>query len=99
MNSLPRKMTKEASSKVVSRRPCPVCGNAMERQTVLDAEVDVCEAHGVWLDIGELEQIAERVYRKGVFSTKGTIKGAVKKAKTSGKISGWLLGPLAFLFD
>jgi hypothetical protein len=39
---------------------CPKCGAAMSR-TPLPAgvQIDVCEDHGVWLDVGELEQIVQ----------------------------------------
>lgn len=78
-----------------TRHPCPVCAAPMELHQVHSSEVEVCPAHGLWLDQGELEAIISRLRQKdGFFS-----KSAVEEAKTSGKVQGCLLGPLSFLFD
>ena len=61
--------------------------------------VDVCEEHGVWLDKGELEAVVRRVHRKHRLAGYERMKWAEKEGRYSGKIMGWLLGPLAFLFD
>lgn len=37
---------------------CPHCGAPMTRDVLPEGvSVDVCPAHGVWLDVGELERI------------------------------------------
>ena len=37
---------------------CPICGSTMLKKNVEgDVEIDYCEYHGVWLDVGELEKI------------------------------------------
>ncbi len=39
---------------------CPVCAIAMKKVTVAGGvEVDVCDAHGAWLDVGELQAIID----------------------------------------
>lgn len=39
---------------------CPKCGAAMSKLDLPSgAEIDTCEAHGVWLDVGELERIVQ----------------------------------------
>jgi Zn-finger nucleic acid-binding protein len=39
---------------------CPKCGAAMGRMPLPSGvEIDVCEDHGVWLDVGELERIVQ----------------------------------------
>ena len=41
--------------------PCPVCGKPMNRKRLikhLDLTVDICLAHGVWFDAGELHRVA-----------------------------------------
>ena len=43
-------------------RACPVCGETMELVQQFDVVIDVCEAHGVWLDQGEQATILERTY-------------------------------------
>jgi Zn-finger nucleic acid-binding protein len=43
-------------------RCCPVCGEAMAFFQQFDIVMDVCEAHGVWLDQGELATLLERTY-------------------------------------
>lgn len=60
------------------RRDCPVCSQPM-RLTEYAASgiaIDECQAHGVWLDDGELEQI--EAYAEGVrrLTGGGTIAGA-----------------------
>lgn len=42
--------------------PCPVCGKSMNRKRLikrLDLTVDICLAHGVWFDAGELHRVAQ----------------------------------------
>ena len=37
---------------------CPICGSTMLKKHVAGGiEIDYCEYHGVWLDVGELEQM------------------------------------------
>ena len=43
-------------------RSCPVCGESMMLFEQFDIVMDVCEAHGVWLDQGELATLLERTY-------------------------------------
>lgn len=43
-------------------KACPVCGQMMAVLRQFDVAMDVCEAHGVWLDQGELALILERTY-------------------------------------
>jgi Zn-finger nucleic acid-binding protein len=38
-------------------RSCPICGEFMESKITYRVPVDVCPAHGIWLDKGDLEQI------------------------------------------
>jgi len=40
-------------------RPCPICGKLMHSETEFTIAIDVCDEHGVWLDYGELEALAE----------------------------------------
>lgn len=39
------------------RRPCPVCGETMDIAWIDFLQLDQCEAHGVWLDGGELQKV------------------------------------------
>jgi len=39
---------------------CPVCKTGMKQEKVHDVTVDVCDAHGIWLDKKELFLITER---------------------------------------
>lgn len=40
---------------------CPVCGQLMQKHAIPQGlEIDHCPAHGVWLDLGELEAIVQR---------------------------------------
>lgn len=78
-----------------SPRACPVCGAPFTQVRLGATEVDVCEPHGVWLDVGELEAITGRIERRAARAT----KRAVRRASSDGKTAGWLLGPMAYLFD
>ena len=40
---------------------CPVCSQEMKVMTMHRVEVDVCDAHGVWMDQGELLSLTEAV--------------------------------------
>ena len=53
----------------VRYRPCPECGKMMNRVNfgrMSGAVVDVCRAHGTFLDAGELQQIATFVHGGGL---------------------------------
>ncbi len=41
-------------------RNCPVCHEPMAQHRRELITVDVCEAHGIWLDKGELEAILQQ---------------------------------------
>lgn len=43
-------------------KPCPVCGQTMALLRQFDVTLDVCDAHGIWLDQGELATLLERTY-------------------------------------
>jgi Zn-finger nucleic acid-binding protein len=66
---------------------------------VRHVEIDVCEDHGVWLDRGELEAIVRRVESHEALRGRARAREESKRASYRGKVSGWLLGPLAFLFE
>lgn len=41
--------------------PCPLCQQVMQKQSIPQGiEIDYCPAHGVWLDVGELDALARR---------------------------------------
>jgi len=38
---------------------CPICGEPMKKRDIPQGlEIDFCDEHGVWLDVGELEAVA-----------------------------------------
>ncbi|MCC6848078.1 MAG: zf-TFIIB domain-containing protein [Deltaproteobacteria bacterium] len=40
---------------------CPKCGEPLTVRHKLDVEIDACpQGHGVWLDSGEVDKLAER---------------------------------------
>ena len=53
--------TKNAQLVPEGQRPCPICGKLMESRTQYDVLMDVCPAHGVWLDGQELQGILFRL--------------------------------------
>jgi hypothetical protein len=50
-----------AQSTAAGTANCPRCGAALEIQQLKGVAVDACpKGHGIWLDQGELDQIAKR---------------------------------------
>jgi uncharacterized protein len=51
---------KEAAAKVSSMR-CPKCGEPLKERSFQKVAIDQCTGcNGIWLDAGELEQVAEK---------------------------------------
>lgn len=48
-----------------AERRCPVCQRAMTVHVWHGVNVDVCDAHGVWFDRGELAAVAMRLNQGG----------------------------------
>ena len=76
-------------------RKCVVCGERMTTERTHGIAAEVCRAHGVWLDSGELSALLDRV-RTGERLDRDT---AVSAAKHDGKLSGIFLGVLSLLLD
>jgi uncharacterized protein len=52
--------TKSAAKEASSMR-CPKCGEPLKERSFQKITIDQCTAcHGIWLDAGELEQVAEK---------------------------------------
>ena len=85
-------MSAEPSARV---RPCPVCASPLTVVRKGTLQLDVCDDHGIWLDKGELEELI----RRGRLGEATRRHFAVERSKESARLSGWLLGPLSFLFD
>lgn len=81
------------------QRACPVCGERMEVVAQGKVEIEVCEAHGVWLDKGELEAITESRARFERLNSRAARRRAVGTAIRDAKIKGWLLGPFSLFVD
>lgn len=41
-------------------RHCPVCDETMDEPLIFDIPVDRCEAHGLWFDKAELDEVVAR---------------------------------------
>ena len=74
-------------------RPCPICGQAMRPEPHGPVEVDVCPAHGVWLDNGELIALLNA----SSFKRTQHLRAKIAQARRDGKISGVLLGGWSLL--
>lgn len=58
-----------ADARPVRYRPCPSCGSIMNRRNfgrISGVIVDVCHAHGIWFDIGELPRVMAFVQDGGL---------------------------------
>jgi len=50
-----------AAAKQAGTMKCPKCGGQLKERTFQKVVIDQCTAcHGIWLDAGELEQVAEK---------------------------------------
>ena len=90
-------MNKPARPRRFGQRPCPVCGEKMELVEKNRTEIEVCEAHGVWLDKGELEAIAAASMSRG--RARGHVTGRRVGERTKTEEMKWLFGPLSFFFE
>ncbi len=59
------KLQQEAEAKEAAKKAsfmkCPKCGEALKERSFQKIAIDQCTAcHGIWLDAGELEQVAEK---------------------------------------
>jgi Zn-finger nucleic acid-binding protein len=75
-------------------RACPVCGATMRVALKRGIHMDVCEAHGIWLDHGELDQITMKLTRKLSRHAAKRVRGARREGALRGSLFGWwaLLG-------
>jgi Zn-finger nucleic acid-binding protein len=86
--------TTENESRMPSgQRPCPICGQKMAVQAMRGINLDVCEAHGIWLDNGELPAL---IARSGD-ATQTLAK--IRRARRDGQTSGMMFGLWAPLLD
>jgi len=77
------------------QRPCPICGQMMAVEARQGVSIDVCAAHGMWLDNGELRPLVELAASKGRL---GCVE-MVRRARREGKVSGAMFGLWSLLFD
>lgn len=65
-------------------RKCPICQVEMNTRFRDGVKIDVCPAHGVWLDYGELEIICERID----FTRERIVQAKVREAYEKGRRAG-----------
>ena len=46
-------------------KTCPVCHQAMYPKEIKGIHIDVCDRHGVFLDRGELQHLADEFKKEG----------------------------------
>ncbi|MCW8132492.1 MAG: zf-TFIIB domain-containing protein [Planctomycetota bacterium] len=63
------------------RRPCPICGDFMKSRKRGLLLVDVCAAHGIWLDKGELRSLEKSFSRRGIIMTKAREDAAYERGR------------------
>lgn len=76
-------------------RECPICKQPMQVEEQYGISIDVCPAHGMWLDRGELPAIVGRI-RSGERINR---RAAIRRAKRDGKFSGAFFGIWSLLLD
>jgi len=77
------------------QRPCPICGKTMHVENAFGVKMDVCQQHGVWLDLGEMQAVLSRV-RSGERIGR---RAAIREARRRGKVSGTLFGAWSLLLE
>ena len=75
-------------------RPCPICGSLMQMRPRASINIDICADHGVWLDNGKLESIAENTS----VSSRLRYRRDIEKVRSQEKIKG-IFGWLSFFLD
>ena len=76
-------------------RACPICNQKMLVEAEQGINIDVCPAHGVWLDRNELAAIISNLLHGERFDR----QRALRQAQKDGKIKGAFFGVWALLFD
>lgn len=67
--ALPAPKTHDPSEEKIRYRPCPVCGELMNRFNFADISgvvLDACKPHGVWFDPDELRRVVKFVRTGGL---------------------------------
>lgn len=73
-------------------RPCPICHQPMQTTSREGETIDLCEAHGIWLDREELQRMfLARTHRRSR-TTRGMAERAEEKGYLKGLFWGMLLG-------
>jgi Zn-finger nucleic acid-binding protein len=71
---LARPGSSDPSRQEIRYRPCPVCGELMNRFNFANCSgviLDVCKPHGVWFDADELRRIVEFIRGGGLDVARG----------------------------
>jgi Zn-finger nucleic acid-binding protein len=71
--------------------PCPVCGRVMRVVRRGGVSVDTCAAHGVWLDVGELDRLLEGASDRGRRVSLARAEALAREAAWGGR---WALATL-----
>ena len=72
------------------RRICPICQARMASEAQFGVMIDVCPAHGVWLDHGEIEVVVSVARQLRPEIGRSVIAQARREGKWRGIIFGWL---------
>jgi len=72
-----------------AERKCPICQLEMDTELRDGVKIDVCPAHGVWLDYGELEIICERIDFTRERIVQAKIRDACEKGLAAGRRMGY----------
>lgn len=75
--------------------PCPVCTQPMAIERLFGIDLDVCQSHGMWFDVGEAHRLVERVET----GERASAEVAVAEARRQGKLSGSFLGLISLVMD
>lgn len=77
------------------KRQCPICQMPMQVETIFRIAIDVCPAHGKWLDQGDLEELLSLV--KAV--EPAVRQQALERARAEGRLQGGRWGWLRALLQ
>lgn len=69
-------------------RPCPICDETMDIESIENLIVDQCDLHGLWLDADELEEMASAVRARTRLGTARAARAARHKGAVDANVFG-----------
>ena len=69
-------------------RPCPICDQTMDVESIQNVVVDQCDQHGLWLDADELQAMTSAVTSQVKRGTANAARAARRQGAVDANIFG-----------